>query len=120
MCEVDLEPSSVWMETTQLSRKTKKCYICNWNIKPGDKQIKHFSVHDGNVTHSIHCLACEHVRNEFYDAHGQLMCPEYTAEMLHECMINGGSKLEEKTWRDALAGIRRRQRISKREDKVVM
>ncbi len=86
MCDISLEPCSLWNEKERKARTPKMCSACDGPIKPGDMYVKHFSKFEGEVTFNNLCKPCEVIRKEFAEAHdGMRPTPENLANMLFEC-----------------------------------
>lgn len=121
MCEIwsdDYDMCAVWSETRRRARKRHRCDSCAGAIMVGEQYLRHFSVHDGNVTDEKSCSACTAVRDVFLREHGIIGVPSRFAFELQECV--GPRRYREHwgetefRWRKALAGMLRRGRAAAR------
>jgi hypothetical protein len=113
MCQVEFEDNcGVWSETTITARKAHVCDCCGGPIKPGQKYLKHFSVHDGYPTSEKCCAPCQRVRAEFLKVHQTVGTPGSMSPLLDECIDSerdeGNTKMVAK-WRRALGAMAKRK-----------
>ena len=118
MCDIELDPASVWNETDVRARKRHVCDCCGGHILPGETYTRHFSVCDGVATGEKCCAPCKAARVEFKDVHGTMGTPGYSAQLLMECFGGESRKFwseDDRRWRVLVAGMIRRGRAAKRE-----
>lgn len=111
MCDIDLEPCTVWRETPRKARKERECGCCGTPIRPGDPYLSHFSIYDGEATSDSVCFACWWIRESFAQSHGQSMQPDALEETLRSCIDEDG---RESDWRPEMASLLKRERTTRR------
>ena len=108
MCQIELEPCEVWIETERRARKAHRCSCCAGGIPSGALYTVHFSVQDGEAVPEQLCGACADARGAFARAHGEVVpTPSYFPTLLWECIAEGDPESETR-WRPMLDAIRAR------------
>lgn len=117
MCEIDLDPCSVWREHEVKARKAHGCDCCGGMVAAGKRYWRHFSLLDGYVTSEKLCSDCYAARAEFTAAHDQIPQPGNFAELLRECFLEESRQFwteQDRRWRTLYAGMVRRGRAARR------
>lgn len=88
MCEIDLEPADVFLDTSHKARKEHRCACCGGPIARGERYLRHFQVFEGTAISERCCAACAADREAFADADGHgFSAPSYFPEMLSNCIF---------------------------------
>jgi len=104
-------------EEQRRSRKARKCSTCGGRIKEGERYVRFFWVHDGDACSSSQCLFCNVAYEAFRSEHREYPMPNELWSGLIEC-LDGVNKREPEAvaWRNALAGMKRRERVATRAE----
>lgn len=108
MCEVELEPADVFVDTYQVARKEHRCSCCSGPIVVGERYLKHFQVFEGTPLTEKACAACAADRETFTkDPNHGSSCPSYFREMLNDCVDHTDANDRWRPMLDALTARRR-------------
>jgi hypothetical protein len=106
MCDISLEPCSLWSEVSSKARKDHTCSSCRGRINRGDTYIRHFSKFEGDIASEKLCMPCQIARARFTEAHGDLTpTPSGFASMLEDCVVDGIND----EWSSMLSAMRQRR-----------
>lgn len=119
MCYFEAEPCAVHRSSFPVSRKRRRCDGCGGWIQAGAQYERCFFVFEGEAGTDNACLACVAVQRAFMEEHGSAPNYNWLRDALLDCYDgaeNKGRRDEDaQPWRDAMAGMLRRQRAAKRE-----
>ena len=106
MCDIGLEPCSLWSEVPHKARKVHTCSSCRGHIDKGNTYTRHFSKFEGDITSEKLCAPCQVARARFTEAHGDLTpTPSGFANMLEDCVVDG----IDDEWSSMLSAMRQRR-----------
>lgn len=110
MCDIDLEPCTVWVQHERTARKPHACESCSGVIAPGSRYFVFFSVFDGHASSEKMCTPCRAAMTTFGDADGHMECmPSYFPELLASCVSEGD---DADAWRPMLDALRARAEVA--------
>lgn len=123
MCNISLEPCSLWAEARHKARKTHTCSACRGLIHKGDTYIRHFSKFEGDITAEKLCMSCQTARARFTEAHGDLTpTPSGFAGMLRDCVADSFESVDSghgDEWSTMLSAMRQRRNDAETRPLVV-
>jgi hypothetical protein len=117
MCEIDHDDDglcALWRESWVKARKPRACGSCQATIAPGDRYLKHFSIHDGDAHRASVCQPCGEAHKAFFEAHDvHLAPPDSVAYELNECINNSDADDDPARWQAMLDALKARREAAR-------
>lgn len=94
MCNIDSSLydnlADFWHPREVTAHKAHRCHACGGAIEPGQRYVRHFSVHNRDPCSEKMCSLCAAISADFEDVHGVAPVPSDLRATLSECTDGAG------------------------------